>query len=49
VKEVAERLRVSTAAVYGLINRGELGHIRLFNNSIRVNELDLARFVQKPR
>jgi excisionase family DNA binding protein len=31
VREVARRLRVSTAAVYRLCARGELAHVRVLN------------------
>jgi excisionase family DNA binding protein len=37
VREVAERLRVTTATVYALCNRGALQHVRVAN-SIRVPE-----------
>jgi excisionase family DNA binding protein len=43
VREVAERLRVSTATVYTLCKRGELAHVRIAN-SIRVNERVLAAY-----
>jgi len=42
VKEVAERLRVSTATVYGLCKSGKLGHVRV-GNSIRIPEAELGR------
>lgn len=35
VKEVAKALRVCTATVYGMIERGELEHVRV-SNAIRV-------------
>ncbi|HEY5961199.1 MAG TPA: helix-turn-helix domain-containing protein [Polyangiaceae bacterium] len=35
VKEVAKALRVCTATVYGMIEKGELEHFRV-NNAIRV-------------
>jgi excisionase family DNA binding protein len=44
VRQVAERLGVSTAAVYKLCDRGELLHVRVLN-VIRVVPEDLAAFV----
>jgi excisionase family DNA binding protein len=44
VREVAERLRVSTATVYKLCDRGELPHTRVVN-VIRVALEDLAVFM----
>jgi excisionase family DNA binding protein len=35
VKEVAKALRVYTATVYGMIDKGEIEHIRM-SNAIRV-------------
>jgi len=42
VKEAAERLRVSTATVYGLCKDGKLAHVRV-GNSIRIPEAELGR------
>src|SRR5205085_1829206 len=42
VMEVAERLRVCTATVYGLCKSGKLGHVRVAN-SIRIREAELRR------
>jgi excisionase family DNA binding protein len=44
VREVAERLRVSTATVYALCKRGALQHVRVAN-AIRVPESALAAFL----
>ena len=44
VRQVAERLGVSTATVYGLVTRGEVPHVRVAN-AIRVALSDLATFV----
>jgi excisionase family DNA binding protein len=44
VRQVAERLGVSTATVYALVERGVLAHVRV-SNAIRVTEGDLAVFV----
>jgi excisionase family DNA binding protein len=44
VREVAARLRVSTATVYKLCERGDLGHVRVLN-SIRVPPHELNRFL----
>ena len=41
VREVAARLKVSTATIYALIDRGELAHVRV-GNSIRVSQAVLA-------
>jgi excisionase family DNA binding protein len=40
VREVAERLGVSTATVYALRERGELPHVRV-SNAIRIRPADL--------
>ena len=44
VREVAGRLRVSTATVYSLCHRGELEHQRV-SNAIRIPESALARYL----
>jgi excisionase family DNA binding protein len=44
VGDVADRLGVSTAMVYKLCARGDLGHLRVLN-SIRVRMADLLSFV----
>ncbi len=48
VREVAERLAVSTATVYALVERGELPHVRV-SNAIRVAPADLAAFIEARR
>jgi excisionase family DNA binding protein len=48
VKEVAVRLGVCTATVYGLVERGELAHVRVAN-AIRVAPADLAAFIASHR
>ena len=48
VREVADRLGVSTASVYGLVRRGELRHFRV-SNSIRVVAFDLDAFSEAGR
>ncbi len=45
VKEAAARLRVSTATVYGLCERGRLPFVRISTHAIRIAETDLAAFV----
>lgn len=45
VREVAEQLSVSTATVYGWVKRGELEHVRLGGNVIRIPALALERFM----
>jgi len=42
VKEAAERLRVSTATVYGLCKDGKLAHVRV-GSSIRIPDAELGR------
>ncbi len=48
VREVAERLAVSTATVYAPVERGELPHVRV-SNAIRVAPADLAAFIEGRR
>lgn len=48
VREVAERLGVSTATVYKLVERGELAHVRV-SNAIRFTRGDLERFLEAGR
>jgi excisionase family DNA binding protein len=48
VREVAARLRVSTATVYSLCESGALSHVRV-SNSIRVCEEALRAFLQRGR
>ena len=48
VRQVAERLGVSTFTVYGLCERGELAHVRI-SNSIRIAPADLAAYVARQR
>jgi excisionase family DNA binding protein len=47
VKEVAARLRTSTATVYGLCERGELAYVRVSTHAIRISEMDVAEFVHR--
>ena len=44
VRDVAERLRVSTATVYSLCRRNELAHYRI-SNAIRIPERYVARYL----
>jgi excisionase family DNA binding protein len=46
VKEASARLRTSTATVYALCARGELEHVRVSTNAIRVLEEGLSRFIR---
>jgi excisionase family DNA binding protein len=48
VREVAARLRVSTATVYSLCESGALSHMRV-SNSIRVSVDDLCTFLEGER
>jgi excisionase family DNA binding protein len=43
VREVAARLKVSTATVYKLCRRGVLRHVRVLN-ALRIAPADLDRF-----
>ena len=43
VRQVAERLCLSTATVYDMIHSGELPASRLRNRALRVSATDLAR------
>jgi len=46
VSDVAKELRVSSATVYRLIDRGELRHARV-SNAIRISPTDLAAFLRE--
>jgi excisionase family DNA binding protein len=46
VREAAERLRVSSATVYALRERGELRHVRV-SNAIRLQVEDLEDFIRR--
>ena len=48
IREVAARLGVSTAAVYGLCDRGELAYVRI-SNAYRVRPADLDQFIEQRR
>jgi excisionase family DNA binding protein len=45
VRDVARRLKVSTATVYKLCTRGELGHVQVLN-AIRIPAEALAEFAE---
>jgi excisionase family DNA binding protein len=47
VLAAAEALGLSRATVYWLIDRGELPHVRLTRNGIRLRPADLAVFVSR--
>ncbi len=49
VKEVAARLRTSTATVYGLCERGQLAYVRISTHAIRIAEPTLSAFVLRRR
>jgi excisionase family DNA binding protein len=44
-KEVAARLRVSTATIYGLCERGDLAYVRISTHAIRIDERAVAELV----
>ncbi len=46
VRDVAERLAVSTATVYALVERGELAHVRV-SNAIRIARSDLITYLER--
>jgi excisionase family DNA binding protein len=48
VREVAARLQVSTAAIYSIVEKGQLPHLRVLN-AIRVLETDLDAFLAARR
>jgi excisionase family DNA binding protein len=48
VRQVHDRLAVSTATVYSLCEKGELAHVRV-SNAIRVAPADLDRFIADRR
>jgi excisionase family DNA binding protein len=45
IRDVASRLRLSTATVYRLCESGKLNHLRV-RNAIRIAEFDLLAFIQ---
>jgi excisionase family DNA binding protein len=47
VRQVAERLHLSTGWVYRRIDSGELGHVRVGDNAIRVSAADLDRYLRR--
>jgi excisionase family DNA binding protein len=47
VREVAAKLSVSTATVYALCDRGELGHVRVSKNAIRIAAPELAAYLDR--
>ena len=46
VRQVADRLGVSAATVYGLCDRRELVHLRV-SNAIRIRQEDLEVFIAR--
>jgi excisionase family DNA binding protein len=48
VRQVADRLGVSTATVYGLCARGELADLRV-SNARRIRPEDLERYLERQR
>ncbi len=46
VREVAEVLKVSTATVYAMVERGELEHFRV-SNSIRVRRASVVALTER--
>lgn len=49
VPEVAEELNIPRTRVYELIQRGELPAVRVGERSIRVNRIELERFLLETR
>jgi excisionase family DNA binding protein len=49
VKEVAARLKTSTATVYGLCESGRLSPLRVSTNAIRVLASDLVGHIRSRR
>jgi excisionase family DNA binding protein len=48
VRQVAEQLSVSTATIYGLIERGELAHVRV-SNAIRIEAIAIDSYLATTR
>jgi excisionase family DNA binding protein len=48
VRDVADRLQVSTASIYKLIDTGALPHLRV-SNAIRIVPADVKAFVEAQR
>jgi len=46
VREVAKKLRICTATVYKLCDRGELRHVRVLQ-AIRIERGDLTAFIRR--
>lgn len=49
VPEVAEELNIPRSRAYELIQRGELPAVRIGERSIRVNRMELERFLLETR
>jgi excisionase family DNA binding protein len=49
VPEAAQELRIPRSRCYELIQRGELPAVRIGERSIRVNRLELEKFLLKNR
>ena len=49
VPEVAEYLKIPRSRAYDLVQRGDLPAVRLRERSIRVNRLELERFLLETR
>jgi excisionase family DNA binding protein len=49
VPEVAEELRIPRTRCYELIQRGELPAVRIGERSIRVNRVEMERFLLESR
>lgn len=47
-KEVADRLRVTPAMVYMLVDQGKIGSYRV-NSAVRISEEDLEKYLQSRR
>lgn len=47
VKQAAQRLNYCTKTVYNLMKRGELPYIKLGTRSIRIDEDEIARLMER--
>jgi len=47
IKEVADRLSVTTRTVHRYISAGKLVKVQLSGRAVRVSEADLARFIKE--
>lgn len=49
IAQAAKRLSVTPQTVYGIINAGELEHVRIAKGAIRITESALAEYLERCR